>query len=242
MYRLTWRSSSTKSLDVMSRTGLASTLDADGSGRLLTYFQDPQGRIIENSYLDGKWSLEDRANIDHSVVTTQAAYGSQLAAISYPLDGKMYRQVFFVTSTGAVMTANSSTTSDGIATDWSISRSITNDRIDPKSIGLAACWSDKAMNGIRVFYPSQYGYVQEQIYTFGSQGWTDGQQMDASDSQSGIGCAVALSNSEEYLNLYFRSTASGKVKQTWYDYLANNKNYQYTSKKTRFYLRAWHEG
>ena len=101
-------------------TGLATTLSADGAGRLLTYFQDPAGRIVENSYLDGTWSLEDRNNINNSIVTTQATAGSPLAAISYKHGGKTYRQVFFITPTGGIMTTNSSETSDGIATSWSV--------------------------------------------------------------------------------------------------------------------------
>jgi hypothetical protein len=165
--------------------------------------------------MDGTWTLENQVNIDSSVVTTQAAYGSQLAAISYKYGGKTYRQIFFVTSTGAIMTVNSTETNDGMATNWSAAMSLTNDRIDPKGIGLAACWSDLTMNGIRAFYPSQYGYVQEMKWTFGKDGWVKGEALLSSDSATGMGCAVKNGASDQYLNLYYRNTGSGKVKQAF---------------------------
>lgn len=168
--------------------------------------------------MDDTWTLENQANIDSSVVTTQAAYGSQLAAISYQYGGKTYRQIFFITSTGAIMTANSTDITDGMATNWSVGMSITNDRADPKGIGLAACWSDKTMNGIRAFYPSQYGYIQEMKWKFGKDKWVDGELMLASDPKTGMGCAVKDGASQQYLNLYYRNTDSGKVKQAFVVY------------------------
>ena len=116
------------------------------------------------------------------------------------------------------MTAQSTNTTDGMATNWSAGTSLTNDRVDPKGIGLAACWSDQIMNGIRVFYPSQYGYIQEMKLTFGVDGWTEGQVMDASDSATGMGCAINNAANKQYLNFYFRNTKSGKVKQVFVEY------------------------
>lgn len=188
-------------LQTISGTGLASTIAGDGSGRLLTYFQDPDGRILENSYLDGTWTLANRANADVSVVTTQAAYGSQLAAISYQYDDKAYRQICFVTSTGAIMTVNSTETTAGIATNWGTEQPITDDRLDPKGIGLAACWSDQAMNGIRAFYPCQYGYINEFKWTFGEDKWVDGHLINSSDPKSGVGCAIRNMVHNQYVNL-----------------------------------------
>ena len=226
-------------IQTWSGTGLASTLAGDGSGRLLTYFQDPDGRILENSYMDGTWTLEDRANEDLSVVTTQAAYGSQLAAISYRYDGKTYRQVFFTTSTGATLSANSTETmAGGIATNWSVARPITDDKVDPKGVGLAACWSTEAMNGIRAFYPSQYGYINEVSWTFGNHYWSDGYQIESSDPKSGVGCAVKNDNENEYLNLYYRNSRSGRVKQAWIDYLVHDPYYSYDSMDLNMCIRV----
>lgn len=75
-------SESTGPLQATSNTGLAAAVSGDGSGRLYTYYQDPDGRIIEDSYANGSWTLEDRSKINDSVVTTEATVGSALAAIS----------------------------------------------------------------------------------------------------------------------------------------------------------------
>lgn len=171
--------------------------------------------------MDGTWSLEDSSNIDSSVVTTEAAYGSALAAISYQYNSKTYRQVFFVTSTGAFMTVNSTENTNGIATNWSSAHLITYDKVDPKGIGLAACWGFGLMNGISAFYPSQYGWISQMKWVFGQDGWQAGDgggQIDASDSQSGMGCAVESGGSEMFLNLYYRNTKTGLVKQAFIEY------------------------
>jgi hypothetical protein len=170
--------------------------------------------------MEGKWTLENRANIDSSVVTTQAAYGSPLAAISYKYNGKTYRQIFFVTSTGTFMTVNSTDTTAGIATNWSEAHQITHDKVDPKSIGLAACWGFGTMNSISAFYPSQYGWIAQMKWTFGEDQWQDGDGdnggiISSSDAESGMGCAVKDGGADQILNLYYRNTASGKVKQAY---------------------------
>lgn len=59
-------------LEAFSKTGLASTMAGNGSGRLLAYYQAPDGRITENSYLDGRWTLIDHAMVEASVVTSDA--------------------------------------------------------------------------------------------------------------------------------------------------------------------------
>lgn len=73
----------------MSKSGLATAVLADGSGTLLAYYQDPIGRIIENSYTNGEWTLVNSSKIDESIVATDATPGSPLAAISYPENGEV---------------------------------------------------------------------------------------------------------------------------------------------------------
>ncbi|KAK3705999.1 hypothetical protein LTR37_012993 [Vermiconidia calcicola] len=202
-----------KPLEVMAGTGLASALSGDDSNRLLTYFQDADGQILENVYGDSTWSLSDRNLINASIVTTAAVAGSPLAAISYQLDGKTYSQFFFVTSTGAIHTTHST------GSTWSPPISITADRVAVNSIGLAACWGEDPMNGIRVFYPSQAGWMQEMKYTFGGSGfWYKGEGFGGSDTSSGVACAVKNDKDSQFLNVYMRWSSSGLVKQVYYDY------------------------
>lgn len=219
---------STSPLETIPKTGLASVISSADSEHLLTYYQDPHGRIIENSYHSGTWSLADRTYINQSIVTTAATAGSPLAAISYPLDGKHYRQIFFVTSTGATMTANSTETIPGtrISTSWSAATAITHDIVAANSIGLAACWSKGVMNGIRVFYPSQWDYIQERKYNFSDPVWKDGDFWNGGDTRTGVACATSIESTDQYINVYMRWRKSGTVKQVYYNFLGNNTGSQ----------------
>lgn len=116
------------------------------------------------------------------------------------------------------MTANSTQSTDGIATSWSVGRPITHDKVAAEIVGLAACWSDKLMNGIRVFYPSQYGYIQEVKWTFGKDNWEIGEEFDGSDTSSGVGCAVKNDATDQFLNLYLRNSTTSRVQQVFADY------------------------
>ncbi|KAK5163738.1 uncharacterized protein LTR77_010411 [Saxophila tyrrhenica] len=209
-------------LPTMPNTGLATTISSSDPELLLTYFQDPSGRILENSYKSSTWSLSEHSQINSSVVTTAATPGSPLAAISYDYDNQHYRQIFFVTDTGNIMTTNSTEniSDTSTATSWSAAHVIHRDTVAPNSIGLAACASEELMNGIRVFYPSQYGYVQMLRYDFGGNGsWWETDFWNRADTSSGIACAVKDEGSgRKLLNLYTRMKGSGVVKQFWNDF------------------------
>jgi len=59
--------SSSSPLEAMAGTGFAAAVSADGSGRLLMYYQDARGRIIENSYLNGSWYVYAESRGTHIV-------------------------------------------------------------------------------------------------------------------------------------------------------------------------------
>jgi len=120
------------------------------------YFQDPDGRILENAYFNDSWTLEDTTLLDASVVTDDATLGSPLAAIAYALNGLQYRQLFYLDASGLLKTMNSTTTdSKGIATSWSTGYAITENAASTSgTAGLAACTDNLAMKGIRVYYGS----------------------------------------------------------------------------------------
>ena len=121
------------------------------------------------------------------------------------------------------MTVNSTETTAGMAINWSAAHLITHDKVDPNGIGLAACWGSGTMNGISAFYPSQYGWIAQMKWVFGQDGWqvgdgNNGGVITSSDSAAGMGCAVKSSPTKMFLNLYYRSTASGNVKQAFIEY------------------------
>ena len=139
----------------MDNTGFATAIAADGSGRLLMYFQDPDGRIIENSYLNDTWTLSDSSKINQSVVATGATPRSPLAAISYSWNSQTYRQVFYIDSSGLCQTTNSTTTDGEIATSWSTPYPIYDYAASASATaGLAACVDpNTGMKGEFLFRP-----------------------------------------------------------------------------------------
>lgn len=122
------------------------------------------------------------------------------------------------------MTTNSSETIPGtqIATSWGAAHAITNDIVAASSIGLAACSSNGLMNGISVFYPSQYDYIQERKYNFSDPVWKDGDYWNGGDTKTGLACATYIDTKDQYINLYMRWTKTGAVKQVYYNFLGNN--------------------
>lgn len=227
-------STSGQPLQTFSNTGIASTVSAADPNHLLTYFQDPSGRILENSFHDNTWTLSNISYINSSVVTTSAAQGSPLAAVSYDLNGLTYRQVFFTIDTGQIMSTNSTKTLPGtnIATEWSPGQAISQDAVAPSSIGLAACVSNDFLDGVRVYYPSQYNYVQELKYNFTSGSWKEGTWWERADVSSGVACAVKETG-HRFLNVYFRLKANGRVKQVFTSNATSNVYWSNNSMSTR---------
>ena len=200
----------------MSRTGLAVATAADQTGRLLMYYQDPQGRVIENSYLNG-WSLNE-SNVDASVVTANATNASPLSAISYLWNGHTYRQLFFINPSGVVMTTSSLTTLDGIATAWSVPISLPGEAAPANSIALAACFDHTLIKGVRLYYGSG-DCIQEVGWQFnGNTGWFLGQCFDQSDPASGVACALINNSNYQGLDVYMRNKTTGAVQQNYYNF------------------------
>ena len=125
-------------------TGLATAVSGN---TLYQYFQNPNGDILENSYVHGAWTLDDNSDNSDALVTRGAGAGSPIAATSYSFQGENYRQVFYITSTGVVTTINRTE-----SRSWGSSTVITGDAASSGSIALAACSSSVGVDGIRVYY------------------------------------------------------------------------------------------
>ena len=202
----------------MQKTGIASTIAADDSNRLLVYYQAEDGRIIENSYLNERWSLDDHAMVDGSVVTRDADAASPLAAVSYENGGQFFRQVFFVTDHGDIMSTHSSSVSNDIATSWSTPEKIIEGTFMAGSPALAAC-TGPGLNGIHVYYSSQKGYINEVRYRFDSASWSEGGYIDGSDPMAGVACSV-YNNPPDYqiVNVYYRDKVTKRLRQSYVDF------------------------
>jgi len=164
-------------------------------------------------------TLETTALIDESVVvSSDATQGSPLAAVSYTIGSLQYRQIFYIDGTGLVKTTNSTTVSaNAVATSWTTPYAIVTDHAaTSETAGLAACSDHIGMNGIRVYYGSISGYVQEVAYQFNNTalGWNELYSFPQSDANSGVACVVYdnAQNQDQFVNVYMRNT-SGIVVQ-----------------------------
>ena len=70
-------------------TGLAA-IRPNGTSTLFQYYQDKQGRIIENQYNNGKWLIQGDSVPKSSIVGSDASGGSPIAATSYLLSGTLF--------------------------------------------------------------------------------------------------------------------------------------------------------
>ena len=75
-----------------SGTGVAVYMP-DGSSTLYSYYQDPDGSIIENRLEGRAWSIQGSDYFDGAVVAHDAQQGSPLAAISWNLGNNLYVRV-----------------------------------------------------------------------------------------------------------------------------------------------------
>ena len=52
-----------------------------------SYYQEPQGRIVENLYQDGQWNVQGDNIPNNAVIATDAATGTPIAATSWSMNG-----------------------------------------------------------------------------------------------------------------------------------------------------------
>lgn len=74
---------------IESKSGLA-VLKPQGSTTLYQYFQDSQGRIVENQYSNGQWSIQGDSVPSNAVIGTDAQSASPIAATSWTSNGFLF--------------------------------------------------------------------------------------------------------------------------------------------------------
>lgn len=79
-------SSNTTTISLDSSSGFAAAYPV-GSSNLYIYYQDEQGRIIENQLIDGAWSVQNDDVPDNAIVAEGVRSGSPLATISWTSNG-----------------------------------------------------------------------------------------------------------------------------------------------------------
>ena len=66
----------------------------EGSSTLYQYYQDKDGRIIENQRTSGKWLIEGDDVPKSAIIATNAQSGSPIAATSWSSNGVLFVRIF----------------------------------------------------------------------------------------------------------------------------------------------------
>ncbi|KAK5000990.1 hypothetical protein LTR66_000269 [Elasticomyces elasticus] len=181
---------------------------------LYSYYQNANGTIMETRYANSSVIGAKGTHTDTSViaVVTDAAQRSPLGAVSYTIQGTVFRQIFYVNTIGQLKTTNT-TGSNSWQTPFSI---LTSDSVASNSLALctrADTASVHGLNGIRVYYASFKGYIQEVGINFGST-WRQEFSFYGSDPSAGVGCADGSSVS----NIYVRNSTTAAVRRFYWTY------------------------
>lgn len=208
-------------------------MTVDSNNVLLMYYQDQSGNIIENTYANGSWSLDDLASQNGSIIVQSNGQinSSPLAVTTYTVEGVYTRQVFFINPSGYVMQTNSTNMDGTHGVSWTAPQQITTDPVSAGTagIGLAACSDANSMNGVRVYYPSMKYGLSELMWQFNDTGagWAAGFSFDQVDTSSGFACAMdsgTTNNGNAYLFMvvYVRNSTTKAVKQNYLELLAGD--------------------
>ncbi|KAF7185321.1 hypothetical protein HII31_13300 [Pseudocercospora fuligena] len=203
------------------KTGLA-LLHMPNSDDLYMYYMSEGNQIVEAKYSNSNWQKQNRdLPASTTNITNDAADGSPIAAIHYTLQGNtIYRQIFFIGSNGLIATCN---TTDNAA--WS---SPYNPVIDlkpsstTKSLAAVADTSSGNLYGIRVYFGSSAGYIQEIGTDFGEAEppyWhSDWSWFNQSDPEAGV-ASVLINNNN---HLYLRNSTTGLLQQWTWNYVTKD--------------------
>lgn len=200
--------------EAMDMTGLA-LLSPPGSSTMYAYYANKLGVIVEATLPQSPGSSSKPFDLSNSAianVSTNALPGSSIAAVSYVQNGNTIRQIFYFGSAGLLTMASGS---DG---KWSSSWSTVASTTQPyrSNAALSAVADTHALQGIRVYFASQRGVIQECGVYFVENIWRDGQYFVGSDPTAGV--ASAITNNINHV--YMRNISS--VLQQWtFNYTAD---------------------
>lgn len=205
-----------------NKTGLA--LISPGPNLVWAYYMDEDKRIIEAEYLNQTWLSVDGEPHAVTNVTSRAAKGSPIAAVTYNFDdGAQHRQIFFYDTDGMIGTTNA--TNEGA---WSeVYNPLTDITSYPGAKGLAACvgTDEGGLKGMRVYVANAEGYIQEIGFDFDASrfptwnAWNAFQ--DGSDPEAGVACNVVENTS----HLYFRNKTTSLLHQWTWDYTVDKNTW-----------------
>lgn len=203
-----------------TNTGLAAIVDNDRGPNQVLYYQGPDGYVYENVeyFQTGTWSLEYPGNNPNDSQVVWAIAQTPLTAVSYTLNGTTVRQLFYLDNAGHLVGVHSLNISAWLTRSWSTPTIFSQNAwpvASANAIGLAACVvnTTAGISEIRVYYGASTGGVQEVIYGFGTDEWTQGDFFKGADSSSGVGCAVSNVLGADVINVFWRNTTTQSLQQ-----------------------------
>lgn len=218
------QSNSACSVKTISKTGLAVTQSADGSGTAWAYYQDAAGNIYEQKYNCGQ-SDSGGAEISSDQVASGAAQHTPIAATSYQWNGDTWRQVFYTDASGSVQTVRRSSGGESSSSGaWSSPMQASAGPIQSNTPALAACIFQ---DNIHVYLGSAKGGIREAVGGTNGGSFDDGEFFREGDAKSGVACSVQPNK----ITVYFRAS-QGRVQQ--HALLAGENVYQYDASS-----RSW---
>jgi hypothetical protein len=174
------------------------------------------GYVLENVHTIFGWSLPHNKTIVNPEGTVKASASGPIAAATYYLNDTYVRQVFFTNDAGIIYTVTSKTFSLANTITWNSPTQIHSETLaSAPGSGLTVCvdTSTTGMNGMRLYYGSGSGVLQELQWSFArpASGWTIGQNWTEADHTSGVDCV--FNNANSTLNVFWRNDNSGSIQQ-----------------------------
>jgi hypothetical protein len=162
------------------------------------------------------WSLPNHKAIVNPRGTVKASGNGPVAAATYYLNDTYVRQVFFTNEAGVIYTATSKNFSLANTIAWNPPTQVHSETLaSAPGTGLGVCVdnSTTGMNGMRLYYGSGSGVLQELQWSFArpASGWTLGQNWTEADHMSGVDCFV--NNASSTLNVFWRNDNTGSIQQ-----------------------------
>jgi hypothetical protein len=148
--------------------------------------------------------------------TVSASKQGPIVATSYYVNNTYIRQVFFTNTDGTIYTATSKDFSLANAITWNPPIKVSSDILaSAQGTGLAVCVdnSTDGLDGMRLYYGSGSGILQELQYSFArpASGWIQSRNWTEADHTSGVDCIINKASSS--ISVFWRNANTGSVQQ-----------------------------
>ncbi|KAF2152915.1 hypothetical protein K461DRAFT_293226 [Myriangium duriaei CBS 260.36] len=215
----------------VNNSGIATASLTDGQGMLM-YYQAPNNSIIE-AYLPNGVLTASNTDRDYSkskaiVPILDIAQGSPLTALTYTVNNTQYKQLFYANSQYRIMQINAPGMNAAWGAPTQVSPPSSTQILNNGSTGLDACISTTgSLKGVRLYYSSAAGYIQELSWNFGDRDvtnmWIQQYPFKGSDPKAGVACTLHQNgDGTTTVDVYMRNSTTKDVAHWYYIYVNQN--------------------